>query len=172
MSKFLNDRLRSMESYTPGEQPKDKKYIKLNTNESPYPPSEGVIEAINREAVENLRLYSDPTCSELRRTMAKVYGVGEGCVFLSNGSDDILNFAFMAYGHMGATFADITYGFYKVYAALYGVKCNIVPLRADFSQPIEEYFGKNNLVVIANPNAPTKLRMVIINSIISVLLTY
>jgi histidinol-phosphate aminotransferase len=155
MSRFLNDRLGGMECYTPGEQPKDKKYIKLNTNESPYPPSEGVIEAINREAVENLRLYSDPTCSELRRAMAKVYGVGEGCVFLSNGSDDILNFAFMAYGHMGATFADITYGFYKVYASLYGVKCNIVPLRADFSQPIEEYFGKNNLVVIANPNAPT-----------------
>ena len=155
MSRFINDSLRKMESYTPGEQPKDKRYIKLNTNESPYPPSQGVIDAINREQIENLRLYSDPTCRDLKAAMAELYATDADCIFLSNGSDDILNFAFMAYGHLGAVFADITYGFYKVFAELYGVKCEIVPLRADFSQNTEAYLAKNSLVVIANPNAPT-----------------
>ena len=108
MSRFASERLNKIEAYTPGEQPRDKRYIKLNTNESPYPPSEGVIRAINQKAVEDLRLYSDPTAKELRTALAELYGVGEKNVFLSNGSDDILNFAFMEYGERGACFADIT----------------------------------------------------------------
>ncbi len=155
MSRFSSERLNKIEAYTPGEQPRDKSYIKLNTNESPYPPSEGVIRAINQKAVEDLRLYSDPTAKELRSALAELYGVGEKNVFLSNGSDDILNFAFMAYGAAGACFADITYGFYQVFAELYGIEAEIIPLSEDFTLDYRDYLGKDKLIVIANPNAPT-----------------
>ena len=108
MSRFLDKRLNSIEAYVPGEQPRDKKYIKLNTNESPYPPSPAVIEAISSDAVRDLRLYSDPECKALRASLANLYNVSEKNVFLSNGSDDILNFSFMAFGHCGVVFSDIT----------------------------------------------------------------
>lgn len=155
MSKFLDKRLDSMESYTPGEQPRDKAYIKLNTNESPYPPSKGVIEAINSDEIKDLRLYCDPECKKLRSSLAGLYGVKEKNVFLSNGSDDILNFSFMAFGHKGAAFADITYGFYSVFAQLYGIETQIIPLKADFTLDVDAFCNQNKLVVIANPNAPT-----------------
>ena len=155
MSSFLNDRLQKINSYTPGEQPQDKKYIKLNTNESPFPPSSGVIRAINDSEIKDLRLYCDPDCKKLKKAVADLYNVADDNVFLSNGSDDILNFAFMAYGGDGAAFADITYGFYSVFAELYGIKTEIVPLKDDFSLDIEGFCNQNKLVVIANPNAPT-----------------
>lgn len=155
MSQFLNKGLQGLQAYTPGEQPQDKTYIKLNTNESPFPPSENVVRAINGQAVRDLRLYSDPECKRLRKEMAALYGVGERNIFLSNGSDDILNFAFMAYGQKGAAFADITYGFYSVFAGLYGITPTIIPLREDFTLDTAAFHGQNKLVVIANPNAPT-----------------
>lgn len=159
MSEFLNERLQKLQAYTPGEQPQDKKYIKLNTNESPFPPSEKVIKAINEEQIQNLRLYCDPECKRLRKAMATLYNVNESNIFLSNGSDDILNFAFMAYGQDGAAFADITYGFYSVFAELYGIKVTIVPLKDDFSLDVDGFCNQNKLVVIANPNAPTGLEI-------------
>ena len=159
MSKFVSKRLASIEAYTPGEQPQDKKYIKLNTNESPYPPSEGVIEAINKGAVERLRLYCDPECKKLRQALANLYEVSANNVFVSNGSDDILNFCFMAYGDGGVAYADITYGFYPVFAELYGITPTIVPLNEDFSLNVEAFKGQNKLVVIANPNAPTGMEI-------------
>ena len=146
-----------LEPYTPGEQPKDMKYIKLNTNESPYTPSPEVIKAVNDEEVANLRLYCDPDCKKLKQALAELYGVKSENVFLSNGSDDILNFAFMAYGDNGVAFADITYGFYEVFAELHGLKADIIPLKSDFSLDIEEFKNKKCLTVIANPNAPTGL---------------
>lgn len=155
MSKFLNKDLQALEAYTPGEQPQDKKYIKLNTNESPFPPSENVIRAVNEQEVRALRLYSDPECKRLRKAMAELYNASESNIFLSNGSDEILNFAFMAYGQGGAAFADITYGFYSVFAELYGIKPTIIPLRDDFTLDTAAFCGQNKLVVIANPNAPT-----------------
>ncbi len=155
MSKFLNERLACLEEYTPGEQPQDKKYIKLNTNESPYPPSDKVIEAIGKGEIEDLRLYCDPECRLLKESLANIYGVKPQSIFLSNGSDDILNFAFMAYGKEGAAFADITYGFYKVFAQLYGIDATVIPLKDDFTLDTEGFIGQNKLVVIANPNAPT-----------------
>ncbi len=155
MSKFLNECFNSLEAYTPGEQPQDKKYIKLNTNESPYPPSKKVLRAVNKGAVADLRLYCDPECKRLKAAMAKLWGVNSENVFLSNGSDDILNFAFMAYGKKGAAYPDITYGFYKVFAQLHGVESEIIPLKEDFTLDTEKFKGKNKLVVIANPNAPT-----------------
>lgn len=159
MSIFLNERLEKIEAYTPGEQPQDKKYIKLNTNESPFPPSENVIKAINEEQIKDLRLYCDPECKKLRKALANLYNVNENNVFLSNGSDDIVNFAFMAYGQNGAAFADITYGFYSVFAELYGITPTIIPLKDDFTLDTDAFCGQNKLVVIANPNAPTGIEI-------------
>ena len=102
MSRFLHEKYAALTAYTPGEQPRDKRYIKLNTNESPYPPSPQVLEALSRSDLEDLRLYSDPEEMALREKLAGLYGCQAGNVFLSNGSDDILNFAFMAFTQDGA----------------------------------------------------------------------
>ncbi len=155
MSRFLKEQYKSLEVYTPGEQPKDTQYIKLNTNESPFPPARSVVEALGKQEVENLRLYSDPTLSTLKSKLAKLYGVESENIFLSNGSDDILNFAFMAFGQNGAVFPDITYGFYTVFAELHGVEYEEIPLKEDFTIDYKDYLNKNKLIVIANPNAPT-----------------
>ena len=157
MSRFLNPQFCALEAYTPGEQPRDMQYIKLNTNESPYPPAPAVVEAMNAEQVELLRLYSDPTAKALKEKLAKLYGVKPGNVFVSNGSDEVLNFAFMAFGGQGAVFPDISYGFYQVYGDLYGIDYQKIPLKEDFSIDPAPYCGVNKMVVIANPNAPTGL---------------
>ena len=159
MSRFLSGGLSALEAYVPGEQPMDKKYIKLNTNESPYPPPESVVNAIGRTEIEDLRLYSDPECGALRAAVSEEYGIDGKNIFLSNGSDEILNFAFMAYGGKGAVFPDITYGFYSVFAELYGIKTEVIPLNDDFTLDVDAFCGKNKLVVIANPNAPTGLAL-------------
>ena len=155
MSRFLNAQYQSLEAYTPGEQPRDMQYIKLNTNESPYPPAPSVVEAMTDEQVELLRLYSDPTAKGLKEKLAKLYDVEPENVFVSNGSDEVLNFSFMAFGGKGAVFPDISYGFYEVYGDLYAINYEKVPLKADFSVDYREYCGKGKMVVIANPNAPT-----------------
>jgi len=157
MSRFLDEKFASLDAYTPGEQPRDQQYIKLNTNESPYPPAPSVVAAVNPEQVELLRLYSDPTAKGLKEKLAKLYGVAPETVFVSNGSDEVLNFAFMAFGGKGVVFPDISYGFYPVYGDLYGLDCRKIPLKADFSIDPAEYCGVGKMVVIANPNAPTGL---------------
>ena len=159
MSRFLNEQFQSLEAYTPGEQPRDQQYIKLNTNESPYPPAPSVVEAMNGEQVELLRLYSDPTAKGLKEKLAKLYGVQPENVFVSNGSDEVLNFAFMAFGGKGAVFPDISYGFYQVYGDLYGINYEKILLREDFSIDHREYCGVNKMVVLANPNAPTGMSL-------------
>ena len=155
MSRFLNQQYQSLEAYTPGEQPRDMQYIKLNTNESPYPPAPSVVAAMTGEQVELLRLYSDPTAKALKEKLAALYGVDYENVFVSNGSDEVLNFAFMAFGGKGVAFPDISYGFYEVYGDLYGIQYEKIPLKADFSVDYRDYCGKGEMVVIANPNAPT-----------------
>ena len=159
MSRFLKASYEQMEAYTPGEQPRDMDYIKLNTNESPFPPAPSVVEAMTARQVELLRLYSDPTGKGLKEKLAALYGVGPENIFLSNGSDDILNFAFMAYGGQGAVFPDITYGFYPVFGELHRVAFEEKPLNADFTINKEDYFRQNKLIVIANPNAPTGISL-------------
>ena len=159
MSRFLDEKFSGLKEYVPGEQPRDKKYIKLNTNESPFPPSDSVLEAVNSEEVKNLRLYSDPSNKALKEKLAEIYKVGPDNIYVSNGSDDILNFAFMAFGDRGAAFPDITYGFYKVFAKLYGIDSQIIPLEEDFAIDENKYFGLDKLIVIANPNAPTGLSL-------------
>ncbi len=157
MSRFLSDEARRLAPYTPGEQPTDAQYIKLNTNESPFPPSPKVLEAISGGEVSKLNLYSDPTCGVLNRAIAARYAVGEACVISGNGSDEILSFAFRAFCGVGrpVAYADITYGFYKVWAELYGLEKTVVPLREDFSLAVEDYFDVPGTVFLANPNAPT-----------------
>lgn len=157
MSRFLSESLSKLTAYTPGEQPQDKAYVKLNTNESPFPTSDGVVNAIGKSKIQSLRLYSDPECKALKNELAKAYNTSAKNVFVSNGSDEVLNFAFMAYGSKGVAFADITYGFYSVFAELYGLDAEIIPLRNDFSLDVDGFLGKNKLIVIANPNAPTGL---------------
>ena len=157
MSKFLSKKLSKLTAYIPGEQPQDKAYIKLNTNESPFPASERVVEAIDRQKIQSLRLYSDPECKNLKGEIAKAYNTQSKNVFVSNGSDEILNFAFMAYGENGVAFADITYGFYSVFSELYGLDSEIVALKEDFTLDVDGFLNKNKLIVIANPNAPTGL---------------
>ena len=161
MSRFLNESLRTLESYTPGEQPRDKKYIKLNTNESPYPPSEEVLRAVSREEVCDLRLYSDPLCKILKEKLAKRYGVNYENVFVSNGSDESLNFFFMAFcsKENSVVFPEISYGFYKVFCDLYGISYEQIPLSDDFSISIDDYTNIAKNIVIANPNAPTGLAL-------------
>ena len=159
MSRFLNAQFQKLEAYTPGEQPRDQQYIKLNTNESPYPPAPSVVAAMTAGEVELLRLYSDPTAKNLKEKLAGLYRVTPENVFVSNGSDEVLNFAFMAFGRGGVAFPEISYGFYEVYADLYALEAEKIPLKSDFSIDYRDYCGKNKMVVIANPNAPTGMSL-------------
>lgn len=161
MSKFLIKKYQSLEAYVPGEQPRDMQYVKLNTNESPYPPSQGVVERLNSAEISKLNLYPDPDGKELREKLAKLYGVERENVFISNGSDEILSFSFMAFcsEETGAVFPNISYGFYKVYGDLYGVDYTEAPLNDDFTVNVEDYLNVNKTVIIANPNAPTGISL-------------
>ena len=157
MSKFWSNKTKSIEPYVPGEQPKDKKYIKLNTNESPYPPSPKVIEAIKNAANGDLRLYPDPNCEKLRETIGEYYDLNKDEVFIGNGSDEVLAIAFQAFYNPEEpiVFPDITYSFYPVYADLYNISYRLAKLTEDFSIPVEQFLTKNGGVIIPNPNAPT-----------------
>ncbi len=159
MSKFLYSKIEAMEAYTPGEQPKDGVYVKLNTNESPYPPSPGVVARLKESDIERLRLYSDPTCLALRKALGKEHGVDYTRICPTNGSDEALAFAFMAYGRDGVCFPDITYGFYPVFAELYGCPMNVIPLREDFTMDVEVMKAAKETLFIANPNAPTGIAL-------------
>ncbi len=160
MSRFMSARHAALTPYTPGEQPRDMAYTKLNTNESPYPPSPAVAAAAEREA-GRLNLYCDPTCAELCRKAAALYGVEPENILPVNGSDEILYFAFTAFGDETHPFAfpDISYGFYPVYADMCHVPAHIIPLRDDFSIDPGDYIGLNENIVIANPNAPTGMAL-------------
>lgn len=156
MSRFFTEKYSSLIPYTPGEQPQDMQYVKLNTNESPYLPSHGVSEAVEKES-RRLQLYSDPECVLLRKKMAEVFGVSPEQILMTNGSDEILNFAFMAFADekRPLAFADITYGFYPVFAQLNHIPYTEIPLKDDFTIDINDYIEINKNIVIANPNAPT-----------------
>ena len=161
MSRFFTSKYANLVPYTPGEQPKNvTKLIKLNTNESPFPPSEKAREYAAQVA-ENLQLYPDPECKGLNMKMAEVLGVKDTQVLATNGSDEILNFAFMAFcdEEHPAAFPDITYGFYPVYAELNKVPYEEIPLNDDFTVNVEDYIGINKTIFLANPNAPTGIAL-------------
>ena len=160
MSRFLRAPFDAMEPYVPGEQPRDKAYIKLNTNESPFPPSPGVLRAVAQEAA-SLKLYSDPECTSLRQSAAELFGISPDNIFCGNGSDEVLNFAFMAFcgKDKGMAFPSISYGFYPVFADLYALEYDAIPLKDDFTVDPADYFHLDKNIVIANPNAPTGLSL-------------
>ena len=160
MSRFFSDKYKDLEPYTPGEQLNDQKYIKLNTNENPYPPLPEVAEAV-RKASEKLYLYSDTECVELRKNLAERLNVSPDELLMTNGSDEILNYAFMAFcdKHTPAYFADITYGFYPVFADINQVPYEEIPLKEDLTIDITDYYQKAGTIFIANPNAPTAIAL-------------
>lgn len=161
MSRFMRKEYDSIVPYTPGEQLNDKKYIKLNTNESPFPASPKVLEALNTSLISSLRLYSDPKLKKVKEAIAEFYSVTPEQIFVGNGSDDVIAFAFMAFGGLGGSFCcpDITYSFYPVFADLFKVNLEQIPLKDDFSVDVNDYIGKNKNIIIANPNAPTGLTL-------------
>lgn len=144
--------------YTAGEQPKDRQFIKLNTNENPYPPSPRVAEAIDG-LCDSLRLYPDMEATQLREAIAQVNGVAPEMVFCGNGSDEVLAFAFAAFfaGKRLLT-PDVTYSFYPVYANLFGVEHEAVPLKQDFTVDVEGMM-QGCPMALANPNAPTGIEL-------------
>lgn len=153
MTRFISERLSGLEPYVPGEQPRDMSYVKLNTNENPFPPPAEVVDAASREA-GRLNLYSDPECLELRRAIAEREGLCAENVLITNGSDEALSFLFFSLAG-GFIFPNHTYGFYKVFCGLYGADCEEAPLRPDFTVDTEQYIKSPKNAVIANPNAPT-----------------
>jgi histidinol-phosphate aminotransferase len=161
LSKFLSGRLKTLESYTPGEQPDGSEYIKLNTNESPYPPAPGVVAAINEAEKKKLNLYPSTDGVRLIKKFADFYGVTPGNVIIGNGSDELLAFAFLAFcdKERGVAFPDITYGLYSIYAELYGSPYEKIPLKDDFTINAADYSNIGKNIVIANPNAPTGIAL-------------
>ena len=161
MSRFLSPTLEAVTPYTPGEQPQDQQYIKLNTNESPYLPSPAVVAAVSEAEVEKLRLYSDPTCAQLLRTAAAHFGLQPRQIMAGNGSDENLFFALRAFCDQThpLAYADVTYGCYGVWCGLMHIPSHIIPLKEDFTLDPADYHGLNETIVIANPNAPTGLAL-------------
>ena len=157
MRRYWSKHIQNVVPYTPGEQPREGKFIKLNTNECPYPPSPKVMEAIRAAGGEGLRLYPDPECLDLRAAIAQREGLDVNQVFCGNGSDEILAFAFQAFfdPDREVVFPRITYSFYPVYTDFFGLNRREVPMNSDFTDPIELLCGNNGGVVLANPNAPT-----------------
>ena len=156
MSRFLSEKYSDLKPYVPGEQPRDRRYIKLNTNESPFPPSPKA-QAYAAEAAKNLQVYSDPECTAIREKMAQLYGLTPEQVFFGNGSDEALYLAFLCFCDQKtpAVFPDITYGFYKVFAQFLGIPYTQIPLQEDFTIDVNAYLQPGKTIFIANPNAPT-----------------
>ena len=161
MSRFLSPALSAVTPYTPGEQPQDQQYIKLNTNESPYLPSPAVIAAVSEHEVEKLRLYSDPACADLLKAAAAHFGLQPEQIMPGNGSDENLFFALRAFCNADhpLAYADITYGCYGVWCGLMHIPSHIIPLKEDFTLDPKDYYGLNQTIVLANPNAPTGIAL-------------
>jgi len=161
MSRFISDRFKTLEAYVPGEQPSETEYVKLNTNESPYPPPPGVTSVIDEFEKKRLNLYPNPDGSRLVKKLAEFYGVNPENVIIGNGSDELLAFAFLAFCDRGrgVVFPDITYGFFPVYSELYGIPYTLIPLKHNLSVEPSDYFNIGKNIVLANPNAPTGIAL-------------
>lgn len=156
-SKYWSDIVGQLDPYVPGEQPKIDNLVKLNTNENPYGPSPKVLEAIEAELGDGLRLYPDPNADRLKQAIAEYYGVGRDWVFVGNGSDEVLAHIFQGLlkHQQPILFPDITYSFYPVYCGLYQVPYERVPLADDLSLEVSDYQRDNGGIIFPNPNAPT-----------------
>ncbi len=157
MSRYWSELVRQLEPYVPGEQPKIDGLIKLNTNESPYPPSPNVREVLSGDAIDKLRLYPDPNSSRLKQTIADYYRLKPENTFVGNGSDEVLAFAFMAFFKQNKPllFPDVTYSFYPVYCQLFGIDAQRLPLTDDLRIELDRYPTENGGIIFPNPNAPT-----------------
>ena len=157
MSIFLSKKYKDLVAYVPGEQPQDRSYIKLNTNESPFPPSAGVISALNRTEIRKLNFYPDPEARGARIAIANQFGFRPENIVLGNGSDELLAFCFQAFcdSSAPAVYADISYGFYEVYARINCVESRAIPLDESFNIVAKDFYGADGTIFIANPNSPT-----------------
>jgi len=157
MSRHWSPIVHKLAPYTPGEQPQDRSYVKLNTNENPYPPSPRVAEALKNCDVDRLRLYPDPVSGGLIKAIATYFETTPERVFVGNGSDEVLAHCFNAFfcRDLPLLFPDITYSFYPVYCGLYGIEFRTIPLRDDFSIEVSDYTVANGGIIFPNPNAPT-----------------
>lgn len=157
MSRFWSPRVKELTPYVPGEQPKIANLIKLNTNENPYGPSPKALEAIRQATNDDLRLYPDPQGIELRKALAKYTGLNTEQVFVGNSSDEVLALAFQAFFQQDQPllFPDISYSFYPVYAQMYGVTTEVIPLNSNFEIDLTTYQRPNGGIIFPNPNAPT-----------------
>ena len=157
MSKYWSDVVHQLTPYVPGEQPKLNNLVKLNTNENPYGPSPKVIEALKLEAADSLRLYPDPNSDALKAAIAQTYNLNSNQVFVGNGSDEVLAHVFQALlkHDKPLLFPDITYSFYPVYCALYGIEYKTIALTKKFEIDVEDYMQANGGIIFPNPNAPT-----------------
>lgn len=156
----LSERIRRLTPYTPGEQPQDRKYLKLNTNENPYPPSPRIADSLKNFDFERLRLYPDPLCARLREKLGEKYGVHPDQVFVSNGSDETLSFCFYAFfdSTQGKLlFPAVTYSFYSVYCDFYQIDCERVPMSSSLAIDYKKLIKRKNScgMIFSNPNAPT-----------------
>ncbi len=157
---ILSERMKKLKPYVPGEQPQDRKYLKLNTNENPYPPSPRVKKFLENLDLESLRLYPDPSAIKLREKIGERYGLNKDQVFVSNGSDEALSFCFYAFfdslnGKL--LFPEVTYSFYPVYCDYYGIEYEKIPVTGELAIPVDEFVKRRGScgLVFANPNAPT-----------------
>jgi histidinol-phosphate aminotransferase len=157
MSKYWSDFVHTLEPYVPGEQPKIPGLVKLNTNENPYGPSPRALQVLQAQADDRLRRYPDPTSSELRSAAAGYYGVPVECVFVGNGSDEVLAHTFHALLRHAQPilFPDVSYSFYPVYCKLYGIEYRSLALDERFQIRVDDYLQGNGGIVFPNPNAPT-----------------
>ncbi len=157
MSRYWSKLVHSLTPYVPGEQPKINNLIKLNTNENPYGPGPKVIDALQKEAADTLRLYPDPNSDSLKQAIAEIHGLNINQVFVGNGSDEVLAHVFNALlkHDMPILFPDITYSFYPVYCGLYEIEFEEVPLTDSFEINVKDYFKENGGIIFPNPNAPT-----------------
>lgn len=153
--------VRKVVPYVPGEQPKDKEIIKLNTNENPYPPSPAVQKVIAQADCGSLRKYPDPLCTPLIQELARTYGVNTDQIFVGVGSDDVLALSFLTYfnSEKPVLFPDVTYSFYDVWADLYQIPYVQIPLAEDYTIRTADYKRENGGIIFPNPNAPTGLAM-------------
>lgn len=161
MSQYWSQRVKELDPYVPGEQPKSQQFIKLNTNESPYSASPKALEAMADAVSETLRLYPDPNANELKQSIADFYQIDKACVFVGNGSDEVLAHAFVALlkKDKPLLYPDISYSFYPAYCKLFGIESTAVPLNESLEIDVDDYQQENGAIIFPNPNAPTGIAL-------------
>ena len=161
MSQYWSKRVHELDPYTPGEQPQDQQYIKLNTNENPYPPSPQAITAMRHAASDNMRLYPDPNAQVLKQAIADFYQLTPEQVFVGNSSDEVLAHTFVALlkHEKPLLFPDISYSFYPAYCRLFGITAEQIPLADDFTIRTQDYERPNGGIIFPNPNAPSGIAL-------------